>query len=205
MQLEGALAEEYFAYVRQLVEVVFHTLYADHGLPAFVDGQGLVFNRLRGHVDLWQLPDAGQYGVVGRGRLALYGRDLQLWVEGREERGHQVAEAVEHAQCDHQGHRGHGHAHHGDAADEVDDVGRLLREEVSACYVERKIHGCKGTAFLCSMQIISVVIFFRLRVIGPVVCHCLAPVGSMRYPLTALWFVIEFHIFLKRPPNPLNR
>ena len=70
--------------------------------------------------------DFSEDGVIGRRCLTLDGHHLDLWVEGREERSHQVAEAVEHTQRDHQGHGGHSHTQYRDAADDVDGVGRLL-------------------------------------------------------------------------------
>ncbi len=49
-------------------------------------------------------------------------------------------EAVEHAECDDEGHRSYGHSHHRDATDDIDGVGRLPGEEVATGYVEGKIH-----------------------------------------------------------------
>src|SRR3712207_8001059 len=81
--------------MRKLLEVIVYTLYVHHGLLAPVHGQRLLLHALRGHLHLWKGLYLGQQRVVGIGRLAHSGYNLQLWVEVSEQRGHKVVEAVE--------------------------------------------------------------------------------------------------------------
>ena len=126
VQLEVTLAKQYLANVSQLVEIVVYALHRHHGLPPVVDGQCLVFKTLRGNLHLWQLPYLGEHRVVGGHGLSLDGGYLQLWVEGGEERCHQVVETVEHRECHYECHRGHGHTHHRYSADDIYYLCRLL-------------------------------------------------------------------------------
>ena len=96
METEFAIAYQYLVDMSQLREVVFDTLDDHHRLTAVIDGQCLILNAFRSHLYLWQLSDLGEYRVIGSHRLALGRHDFQLWVEAREEGGHQVVEAVEH-------------------------------------------------------------------------------------------------------------
>ena len=140
MELELAVANEYFVDVGQTIEVVIDTLDGDHSLTRAKGGQGLVFETVGGNVDSRQLAYLHERGVVGVDCLAAHGCDLQLRVERCEERRHEVVEAVEHGERDHQGHGCHDNADNGDGADDVDGVGRLLGEEVAAGDVKREIH-----------------------------------------------------------------
>ena len=150
MQRERALAVEYGAYARELLEVVVHTHDMYHGLMPGVHGQSLVLDALRGHIHLRKLLDAREHGVVSGRRLALDGHHLELRVEGGEERRHEVMEPVEHAQHYHHGHGGHGHAGHGDGRYHIYGIGALLGEQVAACYEERQRH-CFSSESMCSM------------------------------------------------------
>ena len=122
MQLEGAVALQDFADMRQLVEIVFYPLHPNHLLAITIHCQCLVLKTLGSNFHLWQLPDFLQQRVVGWCRLALDGCHLQLRVHLCEERCHQVVETVEHRQRNHQSHRSHGDTNDGNAADDVDGV-----------------------------------------------------------------------------------
>ena len=141
MQLELAIAIDDFVDVRQLREVVVDTFHRHHRLMTFIDGERHFFYRLRCHINLRQLANLREHGVVARRILSFHGHHLQLRVELREERCHEVVEAVEHAQHDNQCHCSHDDACHRDHRDHVDGIRRLLRKEVASRYVEGKIHG----------------------------------------------------------------
>ena len=140
MQLKLAVAYQNLTDMGELVEVVIDTLDGDHRLTVAINGQRQIGHALSGHLDLRQLTNLGEHRVVGRCRLALYGCQLYLRVESGEERGHKVAEPIEHAERHHQSHCGHSHAPHRDTTDEVDDVGRFLRKEITTGDVEREAH-----------------------------------------------------------------
>ena len=106
MQLKGAVAIEYLTNVGEAVEVVVNALDGHHRLTVVIGDEGHVLHTLCGHFDLGQLSDFGEHGGVGRCRLALYGCHLQLGVEGSEERGHEVAKAVEDREGNDECHRG---------------------------------------------------------------------------------------------------
>src|SRR3712207_433778 len=122
------------------VEVVVHAFHRHHGLLVMIHGQGLILHTLRGHGHLRQLSYLRQQRVIGRGGLSRNGNHLQLWVEIREERGHQVMKSVENAQYDDQSHRRHGHAYHRNDGDNVDGIGLFLGKQIASRYVKRKIH-----------------------------------------------------------------
>ena len=85
----------------QLVEVVVDTLQCHHCLMAIVDGQCLILHALRSNIHLWQFADLRQLWVVSSYHFAFDRCHLQLRVKRCEERGHQVVEAIEHAQRHH--------------------------------------------------------------------------------------------------------
>ena len=151
MQLEGSVAQKNLSDMRQLVEVVIHAFYLHHSLSAVIDSQRLVLHTLGGNLYLRQLTYLRQHRVVGRCRLSLCRSNLYLGIKSSEKRSHQVAEAIKHAQRHHQRHRSYSHAQHRDATDEVDDVGRFLREDISPCYIERKIHAANSSLITFSL------------------------------------------------------
>ena len=124
----------------ELAETVLHTLDGHHRLSPLIDSQCLVFYRFHCHINLWQSLYLGQRRVVRRHGLTFGRQNLQLRVEGSEEGGHHVVEAVEHGERDDEGHRRNGHTYDGDGADDVDGVRRLLREKIPSRYKEWEIH-----------------------------------------------------------------
>ena len=140
MEAELTVANQNLVDMGELVEVVVDTFDDHHRLAAVVDGQGLILDALGGHLDLGQLTDLGEDGIVGGNGLALNGGDLQLRVERGEEGGHKVVEAIEDTEGDDKGHGGDGDTYDGDAADDVDSVGRLLGEEITPGNEKRKVH-----------------------------------------------------------------
>ena len=90
MELKRTVAVENVAYVGELVKVVVDSLDRHHCLLVAIDGQSLVFYALRCHLYLGQLAQTGEHGVVGSNGLAQRGHHLELWVEAREERCHEV-------------------------------------------------------------------------------------------------------------------
>ena len=139
LKREVAVAIENFLYACHAGKIVVHAHDVDHGLLTAIEGEGLVLHTLGNHVDLWQLTDLHEHGIVGRRHLALHGNDLELRVKVGEERSDQVMEAVEHAEHDDQSHRSHRHTHHRDDGYDVYGVGALLREQVTSGYEERKV------------------------------------------------------------------
>ena len=109
VQTELPVADKNLVDMRQLLEVVIHTLYHHHRLTTVIDCQRLILHALRSHINLWQLADFREHRIVGSYRLAFCRRHLQLRIERGEECGHKVVEAVEHGECHHQRHRGHRH------------------------------------------------------------------------------------------------
>ena len=137
---ELAVAVKNLVNMRQLVEIIVNTLHHNHCLIALVNGQSLVLHAFSGYVDFRQRAYLGQHGVVSRSSLAFGGHYLELRVERCKERRHQVMEAVEHAQRDHQSHGGDGHTYGAYAAYQVDYVRALLREQVPTGYVKGEVH-----------------------------------------------------------------
>ena len=118
-----AVADEYLVDMRQTVETVVNTFNGNHSLTSTKDGQCLVFQTVSGHIDLWQLANLRQHGVISVNCLTLYRRHLQLGVERCEERRHEVVKAVEYRQRNDQRHRGYDNADDGDGTDDVDGIG----------------------------------------------------------------------------------
>ena len=128
VKTELTIAQEDIIDVGELLEIILHALDDHRRLTVLIDGERHILNRLGGHVDLWQLANLRQYRIVGSHRLPLYRNHLQLRIDIRKERSHQVVESVEYGERHHQGHRCHSDTDDGDAADHIDGVGRLLRE-----------------------------------------------------------------------------
>ena len=150
MEHEGAVAVEHLVQVGHLGEVVVHALDGYHGLVLAADDEGMVFQRLHVGLNAGIGFQGGEARVVGRHGLALGRHDFQLGVDGREERGHEVLEAVEHGHGADQGHRGYGHAADGNRGDDVDGMVRFLGEEVAAGDVEGEVHSFSNWS-MCSM------------------------------------------------------
>ena len=140
MKFEAPVTLDDFPDMSQTVEVILDTFHLDHQLAVLIDSQCLVFQAFCCHLNLRQLANLGQYGIVGWGCLTLDGGHLQLRIHLGEQRGHHVMKSVEHAQRYHQGHRSYGNSYDGDAADDVDGMSRLLGEEVASCDVKREVH-----------------------------------------------------------------
>ena len=110
VQTELPIADKNLVDMRQLFEVIVHTLYHHHRLTTMIDSQRLILHALRSHINLWQLADFREHRIVGSHRLTFCWRHLQLRIERGEERGHEVVEAVEHGESHYQRHRRHRHS-----------------------------------------------------------------------------------------------
>ena len=123
MKAEITLTNQDLLDMGQLVEIIIDALDHDHHLTTLVDGQGLILYTLGSDFDLRQLTDLREHRIVGSDRFALYGGNLQLWIEGGEEGGYEVVEAIEDAEGDDESHRGNSYTNDRDAADDIDSVG----------------------------------------------------------------------------------
>ena len=103
-----------------------------------IDGKCLILDALGGYLDLWQLTDLREHGVIGCDGLSLHGHDLQLGIEGGEEGGHEIVEAIEDTEGNDQGHRGYSDTYDGDGTDDIDGIGGFLREEIPTGYEKRE-------------------------------------------------------------------
>ena len=70
MKTEISITDQDLFYMSQLIEVIINALDHHHRLTTIIDCQCLILHTLRRHLDLGQLSDLSQYGIICRNRLS---------------------------------------------------------------------------------------------------------------------------------------
>lgn len=132
METERTVTIEDIIDMREFGEIILHALYHHHRLLVAIDGESLILNAFRNNLHLWKTAHLCEGRIICCSILSLCRHHLYLWVELCEEACHHIMETIEDTKHYDQCHSGNDNSHHADERDEIDDVGALLGEEVTA-------------------------------------------------------------------------